>query len=93
MNKAAGWVERVLNHRLQGVMATYNQAEYEDERIECAKIVDTVIQDIVGNWNREKENHTAQHRLGSSRHDELDDVGGVALKYTFVVRSSVYKPT
>ena len=40
-------VERTLNHRLQGIMATYNHAEYEDERIECAKIVDTVIQDIV----------------------------------------------
>jgi integrase len=40
-------VERVLNHRMQGVMAVYNRAEYESERIECAKIVDTVIQDIV----------------------------------------------
>jgi integrase len=40
-------VERALNHRMPGVMAIYNRAEYEAERIECAEIVDTVIQGIV----------------------------------------------
>jgi len=36
-------VERTLNHRMQGVMATYNHAEYEAERIECAKVVENRI--------------------------------------------------
>jgi integrase len=40
-------VERVLNHRMQGVMATYNRAEYEDERIECAKVVEALILETV----------------------------------------------
>ncbi len=40
-------VERVLNHRMQGVMAIYNHAEYEAERIECAHIVERVILEIV----------------------------------------------
>jgi integrase len=41
-------VERVLNHRMQGVMATYNRAEYEAERIECAKVVEALILKILG---------------------------------------------
>ena len=40
-------VERALNHRMQGVMATYNHAEYEDERIECAKVVEASILGVV----------------------------------------------
>lgn len=36
-------VERVLNHTLQGVMADYNHAEYEAERIRCAETVEGVI--------------------------------------------------
>jgi len=40
-------VERALNHRMQGVMATYNHADYEAERIECAKTVEIVINDIL----------------------------------------------
>ena len=40
-------VERVLNHKLQGVMGIYNQFEYEAERINCAKVVETVILDIL----------------------------------------------
>jgi integrase len=40
-------VERALNHKMHGVMEIYNQAEYEAERIECAEVVDTVIQEIV----------------------------------------------
>jgi len=40
-------VERVLNHRMQGVMASYNHAKYEAERIECANIVEKFILDIV----------------------------------------------
>ncbi|MCG7990597.1 MAG: integrase family protein [Candidatus Thiodiazotropha lotti] len=41
-------VERVLNHRMQGVMSVYNHAEYEEERIECAKVVEAAIQKILG---------------------------------------------
>jgi integrase len=41
-------VERVLNHKMQGVMATYNYAEYEDERIKTAKVVEKAIREIVG---------------------------------------------
>jgi len=39
-------VERAINHRMQGVMATYNHAEYEQDRIKCAKTVETVINAI-----------------------------------------------
>jgi integrase len=28
-------VEKILNHTMQGVMATYNRAEYERERIDA----------------------------------------------------------
>lgn len=41
-------VERALNHKMQGVMATYNYAEYEDERIETAKVVEKAIMEMVG---------------------------------------------
>ncbi|MET0014369.1 MAG: integrase family protein [Sedimenticola sp.] len=40
-------VERALNHKLQGVMSVYNQAEYEKERIEAAKTVEKAILDII----------------------------------------------
>lgn len=40
-------VERVLNHTLEGVMAVYNHAEYADERIEAAAILERVILGIV----------------------------------------------
>jgi integrase len=40
-------VERALNHRMQGVMATYNHAEYEEERSECARVVESTILQIV----------------------------------------------
>jgi integrase len=40
-------VERVLNHRMQGVMATYNHAEYEAERIKCAEVVESAILEIL----------------------------------------------
>lgn len=36
-------VERALNHRMQGVMATCNHAEYEAERISCAKVVEFAL--------------------------------------------------
>lgn len=39
-------VERVLNHRMQGVMATYNHAEYEGERIKCAQTIESVLNSI-----------------------------------------------
>lgn len=41
-------VERTLNHRMQGVMATYNHAEYEAERIKCAREVEKKILGIIG---------------------------------------------
>lgn len=41
-------VERALNHKMQGVMAIYNHAEYETERIDCAEIVDAAIREITG---------------------------------------------
>jgi len=40
-------VERALNHRMQGVMATYNHAEFEAERIECAKVVETALLKVI----------------------------------------------
>jgi len=36
-------VERVLNHTLEGVMAVYNKAEYERERIEALQILESHI--------------------------------------------------
>jgi integrase len=41
-------VERALNHRMLGVMATYNHAEYEADRIQCAKVVERKILEIIG---------------------------------------------
>lgn len=40
-------VERVLNHKLEGVMAVYNRAEYEQERISAAETMEKLILDIV----------------------------------------------
>jgi integrase len=40
-------VERALNHKMQGVMAIYNRAEYEADRIKCAEIVDATIRGII----------------------------------------------
>lgn len=40
-------VERVLNHTLAGVMAVYNQAEYEADRIDAAKKLERVILEVV----------------------------------------------
>lgn len=40
-------VERVLNHKLQGMMGVYNTFEYEEERIECAKVVEAAIINIL----------------------------------------------
>ena len=40
-------VERTLNHRMQGVMATYNHAEYVADRIECAKVVEAAILKVI----------------------------------------------
>jgi len=40
-------VERVLNHKLEGVMAVYNRAEYEQERIKAALIMEEVIKGVV----------------------------------------------
>jgi integrase len=39
--------ERVLNHTMEGVMAVYNRAEYEQERIEAAYILERVLLKIV----------------------------------------------
>jgi hypothetical protein len=40
-------VERVLNHKLEGVMAVYNRAEYEAERIKAALVMEKTIKEII----------------------------------------------
>ncbi len=40
-------VERVLNHTLEGVMAVYNRAEYEKERIAAAKTLEKCVLKVV----------------------------------------------
>lgn len=40
-------VERALNHTLQGVMGTYNRAEYEAERIAAAETLERVLLAVV----------------------------------------------
>ena len=40
-------VERVLNHKLEGVMAVYNRAEYERERIDAAMVMETVVREVL----------------------------------------------
>jgi len=40
-------VEKCVNHKLEGMMAVYNQSEYEDERIACFKAVEAKILEIV----------------------------------------------
>ncbi|HCC80133.1 MAG TPA: hypothetical protein DEQ25_02005 [Methylophaga sp.] len=40
-------VERVLNHKLEGVMAVYNRAEYERERINASLLIEKVILELV----------------------------------------------
>lgn len=40
-------VERVLNHKLEGVMAVYNRAEYEVERIKAALKMEIIIMGLV----------------------------------------------
>ncbi len=41
-------VEKCLNHKMVGVMAIYNHAEYEEERIECAITIESHIKQIIG---------------------------------------------
>lgn len=41
------FVERTLNHKMQGMMAVYNHAEYEEQRIRCAKVVEETILKII----------------------------------------------
>ena len=41
-------VERALNHTLEGVMAVYNRAEYAEERIEAAKVLEKVVLECAG---------------------------------------------
>lgn len=40
-------VERVLSHKLQGVMGIYNRAEYEAERIDCGLRVEEHIKSLL----------------------------------------------
>ncbi len=40
-------VERVLNHKLEGVMAVYNRAEYENERINAALKMEEIIEELL----------------------------------------------
>ena len=37
-------VERVLNHKMAGVMSVYNHADYKEERKRCAETVEKVLQ-------------------------------------------------
>jgi integrase len=41
-------VEKMLNHRMQGMMAVYNRAEYREERVEAYKAWERVLKGIVG---------------------------------------------
>lgn len=40
-------VERALNHKLEGVMAVYNRAEYESERIAAALVIEKVVLELL----------------------------------------------
>lgn len=40
-------VEKILNHRMQGVMAVYNKADYWDERVEALKLWNEKIKQII----------------------------------------------
>lgn len=40
-------VERCLGHTLQGVMAVYNRAEYEEQRIAAAETLERVVLEVV----------------------------------------------
>jgi integrase len=40
-------VERCLGHTLQGVMAVYNRAEYEAERVEATETLERVLLEVV----------------------------------------------
>ncbi len=40
-------VERVLNHKLEGVMAVYNRAEYEKERVNASISMEKVILELL----------------------------------------------
>ena len=44
-------IERVLNHTLQGVMATYNRAEYEAERVNAAQELERVLLKVIADEN------------------------------------------
>ncbi|MCU7835334.1 MAG: integrase family protein [gamma proteobacterium symbiont of Taylorina sp.] len=40
-------VEKCVNHKLEGMLAVYNQNDYTDERIECAKTVEKIILEVI----------------------------------------------
>jgi hypothetical protein len=40
-------VEKILNHKMQGVMAVYNQADYWEERVKALEIWQERIKQIV----------------------------------------------
>lgn len=40
-------VERILNHKMSGVMAVYNQADYEDERVAAMQLWADTLHDII----------------------------------------------
>ena len=45
-------VEKILNHKMSGVMVVYNQAEYEDERIAAMQLWADSLHDITQGINR-----------------------------------------
>lgn len=48
-------VEKILNHRLAGVMAIYNHAEYESERAEAMQRWADELDTIVNRWPNQRE--------------------------------------
>lgn len=40
-------VEKCVNHKMEGMMAVYNHAEYTQERIDCAGVVEQTILEIL----------------------------------------------
>ena len=39
-------IEKMLNHKMEGVMAVYNRAEYWSERVEAQKVWDRKLREL-----------------------------------------------
>ena len=60
-------VERALNHRLAGVMAIYNHAEYEAERIHCAKAVEAAMLKVIDETSKNPPGQTVAGKIEALR--------------------------